>query len=109
MLKYILNVNGVFSYGYQRVMNDFYSLCEEKEIAHKNIYNFKIKEITAKNYDLEKVKNEFIDINKFVFENLIELLNKKIDNKNKIISCMGIVSCIKNNNIYVALLKDNNN
>ncbi len=109
MLKCILNINGVFSYGYQMVMNDFYSLCEEKEIVHKNIFNFKIKEITARNYDLEKAKKEFIDINKFVFENLIELLNKKISKTKTVISCMGIVSCIKNNNIYVVLLKDNNN
>lgn len=33
---------------------------------------------------------------------------KRNDTK-EVISCMGIVSCIKNNNIYVALLKDKNN
>lgn len=48
MLKCILNINGIFSYGYQKVMNDFYNLCEEKGLLDKKILNFKIKEVTSK-------------------------------------------------------------
>lgn len=46
--------------------------------------------------------------NKFVFENLLELINKEVNNSEQVISCMGIVSCKKNNDIYVALLRDVN-
>mgnify|MGYP000245357669 CR=1 FL=1 len=73
------------------------------------IFNFKIKDVIAKDYNLSEAKDDFLDINKFVFENLLELLNKKINKNEKVISCMGIVSCIKDNDIYVALLKDVHN
>lgn len=109
MLKCILNINGIFSYGYQKVMNDFYNLCEEKKLLNKRILNFKIKEVTSKNYNLSEVKEDFLNINKFVFENLLELINKKINKSEQVISCMGVVSCKKNNDIYVALLRDVNN
>lgn len=109
MLKCILNINGIFSYGYQKVMNDFYNLCEEKGLLDKKILNFKIKEVTSKNYNLSEAKEAFLDINKVVFENLLELINKKINKNEPVISCMGIVSCKKNNDIYVALLRDVNN
>lgn len=109
MLKCILNINGIFSYGYQKVMNDFYNLCEEKKLLNKRILNFKIKEVTSKNYNLSEAKEEFLNINKFVFENLLELINKKINKSEQVISCMGVVSCKKSNDIYVALLRDVNN
>lgn len=109
MLKCILNINGIFSYGYQKVMNDFYNLCEEKKLLNKRILNFKIKEVTSKNYNLSEAKEDFLNINKFVFENLLELINKKINKSEQVISCMGVVSCKKSNDIYVALLRDVNN
>lgn len=109
MLKCILNINGIFSYGYQNVMNDFYNLCEEKKLLNKRILNFKIKEVTSKNYNLSEAKEDFLNINKFVFENLLELINKKINKSEQVISCMGVVSCKKSNDIYVALLRDVNN
>ena len=109
MLKCILNINGIFSYGYQKVMNDFYNLCEEKKLLNKRMLNFKIKEVTSKNYNLSEAKEDFLNINKFVFENLLELINKKINKSEQVISCMGVVSCKKNNDIYVALLRDVNN
>ena len=109
MLKCILNINGIFSYGYQNVMNDFYNLCEEKKSLNKRILNFKIKEVTSKNYNLSEAKEDFLNINKFVFENLLELINKKINKSEQVISCMGVVSCKKSNDIYVALLRDVNN
>ena len=81
----------------------------KKGLLDKRILNFKIKEVTSKNYNLNEAKEDFLDINKFVFENLIELINKKVNKSEQVISCMGIVSCKKNNNIYVALLRDVNN
>ena len=109
MLKCILNINGIFSYGYQKVMYNFYNLCEQKRLLRKRILDFKITEITSKNYNLSEAREDFLNINKFVFENLLELINKKVNKSEQVISCMGIVSCKKNGNVYVALLRDVNN
>ena len=58
---------------------------------------------------MSEAKEDFLNINKFVFENLLELINKKINKSEQVISCMGVVSCKKSNDIYVALLRDVNN
>ncbi len=109
LLKCILNINGIFSYGYLNVFNDFCNLCEEKNMFDKSILNFNIREVLKSEHKLSESTKQFLDINTFVFENIVKLIENKKEKNKKIISCMGVVVSELKGKKYVAVLKDINN